>query len=45
MLPGKFMKNAYNFMHSSMAKGTSWAEVMLNHKKNQASRLAIVKLR
>jgi len=32
-------------MYSGMTKGTSWAEVTSNSKKNQARTLAIVELR
>jgi len=32
--PGKSMKNALYCMYSSIAKGTSRAEAMLNSKKN-----------
>jgi len=42
--PGKSMKNVLYYMHSSMAKGTSWAEAMLNCEKIKPAALAIVEL-
>jgi len=43
--PGKSMKNVLYTIHSSMAKGTSWAEATSNSKKIKLVALAIVELR